>query len=116
LTVSWADKVGPGRLNAKLSYTYLKTLWNIPLPGQPKDESAGEVESPRNKAVLNLAYKWGNFGINTTTSYTGRVTLDDQFLEYLRQSGTGENRFVHHHRLPADLRREEELPSVLRYG
>jgi hypothetical protein len=38
------------------------------------------VESPRNKAVLNLAYKWGNFGISATTTYTGRVTLDDQFL------------------------------------
>ncbi|TFW19101.1 TonB-dependent receptor domain-containing protein [Duganella callida] len=80
LTASWADKVGPGRLSAKLSYTYLKTLWNVPLPGEAADESAGEVESPRNKAVLNLAYKWGAFGINTTTSYTGRVKLDDQFL------------------------------------
>lgn len=80
LTASWADRVGPGRLSAKVSYTYLKTLWNIPLPGEPEDESAGEVESPRNKAVLNLAYKWGNFGISTTTSYAGRVGLDDQFL------------------------------------
>jgi iron complex outermembrane receptor protein len=80
LTASWADKVGPGRLNAKISYTYLKTLWNVPLPGEPADESAGEVESPHNKAVLNLAYKWGNFGINATTVYTGRVSLDDQFL------------------------------------
>lgn len=80
LTASWADKVGPGRLSTKLSYTYLKTLWNIPLPGEPKDESVGEVESPRSKAVLNLAYKWGNFGISTTTTYTGRVGLDDQYL------------------------------------
>jgi outer membrane receptor protein involved in Fe transport len=80
LTASWADKVGPGRLNAKVAYTYLKTLWNVPLPGQPADESAGEIESPRNKAVLNLAYKWAGFGLSTTTSYTGRVGLDDQYL------------------------------------
>jgi outer membrane receptor protein involved in Fe transport len=80
LTASWSDKVGPGRLNAKVSYTYLKTLWNIALPGEPEDESAGEVESPRNKAVLSLAYKWGSFGLSTTTTYTGRVGLDDQFL------------------------------------
>jgi iron complex outermembrane receptor protein len=80
LTASWADKVGPGRLSAKVSYTYLKTLWNIPLPGEPKDESAREVESPRSKAVLNLAYKWGSFGLSTTTSYQGSVGLDDQFL------------------------------------
>jgi iron complex outermembrane receptor protein len=81
LTASWADKVGPGRLSAQLSYTYLKTLWNVPLPGEDKDESAGEIESPRNKAVLNLAYKWGAFGISGTTTYTGRAGLDDQFLK-----------------------------------
>jgi len=80
LTVSWADKVGPGRLSTKLAYTYLKTLWNIPLPGEPKDESAREVESPRSKAVLNLAYKWGAFGISSSTSYQGSAGLDDQFL------------------------------------
>lgn len=80
LTASWADNVGPGRLSAKIAYTYLKTLWSVPTEGADKDESAGELESPRNKAVLNLAYKWGNLGINTTTSYTGRAKLDDQFL------------------------------------
>ena len=80
LTASWADKVGPGRLSARMSYTYLKTLWDVPLPDEDKDESAGELESPRNKAVLNLAYKWGPLGISTTTSYTGRSKLDDQFV------------------------------------
>jgi len=81
LTASWSDKVGPGRLAAKVSYTYLKTLWNRPEKDADKDESAGEVESPRNKAVLNLAYKWGNFGLSTVTTYTGRVALDDQFVK-----------------------------------
>ncbi|MEV4780179.1 TonB-dependent receptor domain-containing protein [Burkholderia sp. LMU1-1-1.1] len=80
MTVSWADRVGPGRLAVQTSYTYLKTLWDIPLPGEDKDESAGELESPRNKAVLALAYKWGPVGISTTTTYTGRSKLDDQFL------------------------------------
>jgi outer membrane receptor protein involved in Fe transport len=80
MTVSWADRVGPGRLAVQTSYTYLKTLWDVPLPGADKDESAGELESPRNKAVLGLAYKWGPVGISTTTTYTGRSKLDDQFL------------------------------------
>jgi outer membrane receptor protein involved in Fe transport len=80
LTASWADKVGPGRLSAHVSYTYLKTLWNVPLPGEDKDESAGEIGSPRNKAGLNLAYKWGAFGVSTATTYVGRSALDDQFL------------------------------------
>ncbi|MFA9216888.1 MAG: TonB-dependent receptor domain-containing protein [Sphingomonadaceae bacterium] len=81
MTASWSDKVGPGRLSTQLSYTYTKTLWNIPLPGEDKDESAGELESPRNKAVLNLAYKMGAWGISGTTTYTGRAGLDDQFLK-----------------------------------
>jgi iron complex outermembrane receptor protein len=80
MTVSWADRVGPGRLSVQTAYTYLKTLWDVPLPGADKDESAGELESPRNKAVVNLAYKWGQFGISTTTTYTGRSKLDDQFV------------------------------------
>ncbi|USX19624.1 TonB-dependent receptor [Oxalobacteraceae bacterium OTU3REALA1] len=80
LTASWADRVGPGRLAVQTSYTYLKTLWEVPLQGEDKDEAAGELESPRNKAVLGLAYKWGPVGINTTTTYTGRSKLDDQFL------------------------------------
>ena len=80
MTVSWADRVGPGRLAVQTSYTYLKTLWDVPLPGADKDESAGELESPRNKAVLGMAYKWGPVGISTSTTYTGRSKLDDQFL------------------------------------
>jgi outer membrane receptor protein involved in Fe transport len=80
LTASWADRVGPGRLSAHMSYTYLKTLWSQPLPGADKNEAAGELESPRNKAGLNLAYKWGAFGLSTSTTYIGRSALDDQFL------------------------------------
>jgi len=87
LTASWGDRVGPGRLNAHLAYTYVKTLWDQPLPGAAKDENAGEISeinggaTPKHKAVLNLAYKWGAFGISTTTTYNGKVSLDDQFLK-----------------------------------
>ncbi len=79
-TVSWADKVGPGRLSAKLAYTYLKEYYDIPLPGDDKDYSQGELGTARNKAVLNLAYKWGAFGVTTSTSYISASSLDDQFL------------------------------------
>lgn len=80
LTASWADKVGPGRLSAQMSYTYLKTLYTKATPEADKNEAAGELESPKNKAVLNLAYKQGAFGFSSSTSYTGRSSLDDQFL------------------------------------
>ncbi|SFV10732.1 TonB-dependent Receptor Plug Domain [Pseudoduganella namucuonensis] len=86
LTASWADRVGPGRLSAHVAYTYVKSLWDLPLPDAQKDENAGEISTaqngatPKNKAVVNLAYKWGAFGINSTTTYYGKVALDDQFL------------------------------------
>jgi len=87
LTTSWADRVGPGRMSAHVAYTYVKTLWDLPLPTADKDENAGEVSdaqgsaTPKHKAVLNLAYKWGAFGISSTTTYNGKVALDDQFLK-----------------------------------
>lgn len=80
LTASWADQVGPGRLSANIAYTYLRKLYTRPTPDADINEDAGELESPKNKAVLNLAYKYGAFGISTSTSYTGRSALDDQFL------------------------------------
>ena len=80
MTASWADRVGPGRLSAQLAYTYLKTLYTKATPEADKNEAAGELESPKSKAVLNMGYKMGAFGISGSTSYTGRSALDDQFL------------------------------------
>lgn len=80
LTAAWADRVGPGRLSAQVSYTYLKKLYQKATPDAEINEAAGELESPKHKAVLNLAYKLGSFGFSSSTSYTGRSALDDQFL------------------------------------
>ena len=80
LTGSWVDNVGPGRLSAKVQYTYVKEAYDIPLRGEDKDPSDGEVGAAKNKANINLAYKWGSFGISSTTTYIGRSSLDDQFL------------------------------------
>lgn len=80
LTGSWVDNVGPGRLSAKVQYTYVKEAYDIPLRGEDKDPSDGEVGAAKNKANINLAYKWGSFGISSTTTFIGRSSLDDQFL------------------------------------
>ncbi|MFC3374942.1 TonB-dependent receptor domain-containing protein [Rugamonas sp. CCM 8940] len=80
MTLSWSDKVGPGRLSANVAYTYLKDFYDIPLKGVPEDSGTGEVGFARNKAVINLAYKWGAWGVTSTTSYTGPSALDDQWL------------------------------------
>ncbi|MET0267345.1 MAG: TonB-dependent receptor [Duganella sp.] len=90
LTVSWADRVGPGRLSTQLAYTRLRELWTQETPG-PKETrnndvgevTAQQVNAPRNKAVFNAAYKWRDLGINWTASYNGPVALDDQFLKSL---------------------------------
>jgi iron complex outermembrane recepter protein len=83
LTVSFADKVGPGRMNSKLTYSYLKEASVIPSAGAAPDPSAGEIGEARNRFTLVLGYDIGDFGISTTTTYVGKSALDDQFLKSL---------------------------------
>ncbi|AXA92125.1 TonB-dependent siderophore receptor [Massilia sp. YMA4] len=84
VTASWAGAAGPGRLSARLAWTWLRDGYDTPAPGAAKDYWAGEVgSSPKNKAAINLAYKWGPFSIAGTTTYIGKSYLDDQFLAQL---------------------------------
>ena len=80
LTAAWNDRVGPGRLSARLAYTYVKTGYDVPLPGAERDPFSGEIDNAKNKANLNLGYRWNDFNANVTFDYIGRSSLDDQFL------------------------------------
>jgi len=80
LTVSWADKVGPGRLSSRLTFTRLADGSVTPLPGATPDPYAGEVGSAKNKFALNVGYNWGPWSLTTLTTYVGKSALDDQFL------------------------------------
>lgn len=80
LTVNWADKVGPGRLASRLTYSRLADGVVIPLPGAAPDPYAGEVGSAKNKVALSLGYTWGPWSLSTLTTYVGKSALDDQFL------------------------------------
>ena len=80
MTVAWADKVGPGRLNARLAYTHLLDGYNIPLPGADRDPFEGEIGAAKNKASLSLGYKWGKFNLTSNTTYIGESALDNVFL------------------------------------
>lgn len=80
ITAAWADNVGPGRLNARLAYTYVDKAYTVPLPGADRDEFAGEIGAARHKAGLNLGYRMGPWNLNTTFTYIGKSSLDDQFL------------------------------------
>jgi outer membrane receptor protein involved in Fe transport len=81
LTAMWSDRVGPGRLNARVSYTFLKDLYSVPLPGAERDSSTNEIGAAKNKAVITLGYKWGNFNLSSNTTFIGRSMLDDSFLK-----------------------------------
>jgi len=88
LTASWTGRVGPGNLSARLAHTWLRKLWQQATPDAEKNHDVAEVtasnvNAPRNRASLNLAYKWGPYGANLSTTYTGPVSLDDQFLKSL---------------------------------
>ena len=80
VTASWADRVGPGRLSARLAWTWLRDGFTVPLPGADKDYFAGELGAAKNKGALNLAYKVGQFGISSATTFISKSALDDQFL------------------------------------
>jgi iron complex outermembrane recepter protein len=80
LTVAYSDKIGPGRLSTKLSWTNVSKGYLTPLPGSDRDPFAGEVGFAKDKASLQLAYNVGAFGISTMTTYIAKSNLDDQFL------------------------------------
>jgi len=80
LTTSYAEKVGPGTLSARLSYTHLLDAWNKPTDDADKDTSLSEVGNARNRWSLNLGYSSGPWAINTTTTFIGKSYLDDQFM------------------------------------
>ena len=83
LTAAWADRVGPGRLSARVSWTYLKEGSLVPLPGSAPDKFAGEVGSPKNKGTLALGYTWGPWAVNTLLTHVGKQALDDQWITQL---------------------------------
>ena len=81
LTAAYSDKVGPGRLSARGSWTHLTKYDYTPRPGSDVDSSLGEIGTPKDKMVLNINYDIGDFGFKTTTSYIASSVLDDKFLK-----------------------------------
>lgn len=81
LTVSYSDRVGPGRLSGRLAYTYLDDGYVLPVASLGvKDPFVGEIGAARDRAALSLGYTYKDFAINTTTTYIGKSYLDDQLF------------------------------------
>lgn len=87
LTATYSDKVGPGRLAGRLAYTYVDKGFQVPQRGAEKDPFAGEVGASKHKANLGLSYNVGPFGITSTTTYIGKASLDNTFLEGFQEEG-----------------------------
>jgi iron complex outermembrane recepter protein len=91
LTASYSDKVGPGRLNTKLSWTHLLKGYTKDTPDAEINPFMGEIGSAKNKASLNLNYTVGAFGVSALTTYIGKSALDDQFLSGYSANPDDEN-------------------------
>ncbi len=88
-TAAYSDRVGPGRLDARFSWTHYLEGYVIPLPGAERDYFVGEVaavanespgDQPENKWTLSLGYTWGPWGVTLRNTFIGEMALDDQFL------------------------------------
>ena len=89
-TAAYSDRVGPGRLDARFSWTHYLDGYVIPLPGADRDYFVGEVaadaqaapgDQPENKWTLSLGYTWGPWGVTLRNTFIGEMSLDDQFLK-----------------------------------
>lgn len=80
LTASFADRVGPGNLSSRLSYTRLISGYVVPLPGADRDPFAGEVGAAKDKFTLNLGYTLQGFSASGTVTYIGKSYFDNNFL------------------------------------
>lgn len=80
LTAGYADKVGPGYLSGRITYTHLLKAEQRATSTAPSDSTLGEIGNPTNKWMLNLGYDYGNFAIKSTVTYIGESYLDDQYM------------------------------------
>jgi outer membrane receptor protein involved in Fe transport len=80
LTAGYADKVGPGYLSGRVTYTHLLKAEQRATSTAPSDSTLGEIGNPTNKWMLNLGYDYGKFAIKSTVTYIGESYLDNLFM------------------------------------
>jgi len=80
ITVSYADRVGPGRLHADLAFTHLMTLYVVPADGAAIETSKGDLGAATNRANLDLGYEYNNWTASARLNYIGASHLDKTWL------------------------------------
>jgi len=81
LTAAYSDIVGPGRLNAQLSYTHLINFYTIPQDGANKEPLTGNFGAAANRWNLDLGYQLGSWGVTGKLNYIGESHVDQTWLE-----------------------------------
>ncbi|MBV8465218.1 MAG: TonB-dependent receptor [Burkholderiales bacterium] len=79
-TMAYADRVGPGRLNADLAFTHLMTLYVVPTDGAALENTKGDVGAAANRASLDVGYQYNNWGVTGRLNYIGQSHLDQTWL------------------------------------
>jgi outer membrane receptor protein involved in Fe transport len=80
ITVAYADRLGPGRLNANLAFTHLMSLYVVPVDGADIESLKGNPGAATNRATLDLGYQYANWGVTSHLNYIGASHLDQTWL------------------------------------
>jgi iron complex outermembrane recepter protein len=70
----------PGAINARVAYTHLFKNYLIALEGTPKDHSAGEIGTAKDRFTAFVGYSDDTINWNFTGTYIGRSCEDDATL------------------------------------
>jgi outer membrane receptor protein involved in Fe transport len=83
VSLGWAGKVGPGRLDIQGFWTHLLEFKSKTTNLLPSVDYVGTIPYfgaglgqafPKNKVTLNTAYKWGDIGFDVRMRYIGAMT------------------------------------------
>ena len=80
LTLNYAGRIGPGRLNTRFTWTHLLDDWTRATATSEKDFRKGEVGIAKDKFALTTGYAMGPFGVSGTLTHITKSDIDDQLV------------------------------------
>jgi len=91
--VDWAADMGPGRFSVNWIMTFLNDWGISEIPGDPLNPLEGTVgyfgagdNFPEEKSTMNLAYKWGGWGMSAQWRYISEVDDIDTDTDFTLDS------------------------------
>lgn len=77
-TIAYRFPFANGNVNLKGAYTHVFRGFDVPTPGAPRDNFAGEIGAAKDRFTTNVGWDNDDVGINFTGTYIGKSYLDDQ--------------------------------------